>query len=211
MAGHPDGQGQLYVAKRAESTEYVLSYDGEWVQVRLGRAVLHFCALSIMAKPGADTVGRVTSLAAATDADANALAMGCAENKHNNKSVMPWPSHHNLLAVMQGNRQGQGRQHYTSGEVYTGAFVNNMRQGFGRMEYANGDVYEGFWEADRRDGAGRLLDKGGDVVFEGSFINGVREGQGCLLRISKVRVVDVVPLHSVVPSGSALLGVMLFA
>jgi hypothetical protein len=93
---------------------------------------------------------------------------------------------------VQGARHGHGTQHFPNGEVYTGSFAQNKRQGYGRMAYANGDVYEGFWEGDRRDGAGRLLDRGGDVVFEGSFINGVREGQGCLLRLSKVPHLKVI-------------------
>lgn len=87
---------------------------------------------------------------------------------------------------LQGVRHGQGTQHCTNGEVYTGDFAAGERHGIGRMQYSNGDVYEGQWVHGRRDGAGRLVNSGGDVIFEGRFINGMREGQGRALRVSKV-------------------------
>lgn len=92
-----------------------------------------------------------------------------------------------VLSGVQGARHGQGMQHYATGECYSGSFAHNKRQGFGCMRYANGDVYEGHWQGDRRDGAGRLLDRSGDVVFEGRFIGGLREGQGCRLDLAKVQ------------------------
>lgn len=75
---------------------------------------------------------------------------------------------------------------YATGETYTGEFAANERHGIGRMQYINGDLYEGQWVHGRRDGAGRLVNKAGDVIFQGSFIGGMREGQGCMLRASKV-------------------------
>lgn len=84
-------------------------------------------------------------------------------------------------------RHGQGTQYFANGEVYCGGFCNNERHGWGRMEFLDGSVFEGSWARGRRHGAGRVVNKNEDVVFDGTFVDGQREGQGCLLLISQVR------------------------
>jgi hypothetical protein len=87
---------------------------------------------------------------------------------------------------LQGRRHGHGTYFYANGEVYCGDFQDDQRHGFGRMQYQNGDVYEGWWEHDHTYGPGRLASKDADVIFEGMFVNGRREGLGTLLCISRV-------------------------
>jgi hypothetical protein len=87
---------------------------------------------------------------------------------------------------LQGKRHGHGSYYYANDEVYTGDFDNDERHGLGRMQYRNGDVYEGCWERGHRCGPGRLTNSDSDVIFEGLFVNGCREGLGTLLCISRV-------------------------
>ena len=38
-----------------------------------------------------------------------------------------------------------GRFEYTNGNLYTGAWENDVKFGFGTLKWANGDVYTGEW------------------------------------------------------------------
>jgi len=100
-----------------------------------------------------------------------------------------------------GKRTGYGTYTYPSGNQYVGSWLDGIRTGEGIYKYANGEVYKGFWDKDLRCGFGILnrLDglvytgnwkdgaengfgklEGTNEIFEGTFVNGLKEGEGVL-------------------------------
>ncbi len=58
-------------------------------------------------------------------------------------------------------RHGSGRLEYFNGNVYDGAWQEDMRHGYGTLTYATGEVYEGAWANDKK-GARRHYCGGGE-------------------------------------------------
>ena len=67
-----------------------------------------------------------------------------------------------------------------NGERYAGYFLSGLREGYGSQIYANLDNYEGRWERDVWNGWGRHISPQRSEVYEGSFVNGQRHGNGHL-------------------------------
>ena len=71
---------------------------------------------------------------------------------------------------------------YKDGTFYSGEWMNEKRNGEGIQKYKNDserEFYDGSWKNDFEDGAGYLVYKNGDK-YEGSFVQGLREGKGVL-------------------------------
>ena len=66
---------------------------------------------------------------------------------------------------------GQGTYKYTSGNVYSGEWVNGMMQGFGKMVYADGSSYEGTWSNNLMHGDGVYIDAD-KITWTGIFVEG---------------------------------------
>jgi hypothetical protein len=67
-----------------------------------------------------------------------------------------------------------------NGERYAGYFLSGLREGYGSQIYADLDNYEGRWERDVWNGWGRHSSPQRSEVYEGSFVNGQRHGNGHL-------------------------------
>jgi hypothetical protein len=80
---------------------------------------------------------------------------------------------------------GSGRMIYSTGDVYDGNFKLGKKQGDGFMVYANGDIYQGSWNENLFDGQGYFSFDHGRKNYEGSWINGLKDGFG------KIEIIEV--------------------
>lgn len=99
-----------------------------------------------------------------------------------------------------GEMHGVGVYTYSSGDVYSGSFANDMMDGKGKFTCQNtdeyigefkqdmkhgqgkycwndGEVYEGTWKEDAMDGEGQMTYANGDF-YKGSFSDNRRHGFG---------------------------------
>mmetsp|Transcript_19509 Transcript_19509/g.64693 ORF Transcript_19509/g.64693 Transcript_19509/m.64693 type:complete len:357 (-) Transcript_19509:3501-4571(-) len=79
--------------------------------------------------------------------------------------------------IVDGKKQGKGIMKYRNGDIYTGAWKNNMMNGEGTMVYTNGEKYHGEWINDRRNGKGTHHFKD-TSRYEGEFFNDDMHGLG---------------------------------
>ncbi|HNV48326.1 MAG TPA: hypothetical protein PKJ16_14880, partial [Spirochaetota bacterium] len=63
---------------------------------------------------------------------------------------------------------GQGTLAYSSGDTYTGFFVNGERSGFGTYAFLRGDTYTGQWRKDEKNGRGIYRFVNGES-YDGEF------------------------------------------
>jgi len=66
---------------------------------------------------------------------------------------------------------GQGIYKFTSGNTYSGDWVNGVMTGFGKMVYADGSQYEGQWCNNLMDGEGCYVDAD-KITWNGIFVEG---------------------------------------
>jgi hypothetical protein len=101
------------------------------------------------------------------------------------------------------SRSGHGFERLSDGSQYEGSFVDNARNGLGTMLYIDGSKYEGNWQHEHWHGHGTFTsadgsaiegtfiqgiihghgterDANGQLLYEGDWVNGIREGQGLL-------------------------------
>ena len=87
-------------------------------------------------------------------------------------------------AIYQGNfdnghASGQGQYTYPDGSVYEGNFRDDKQDGRGNLKLKTGESYEGEFHENVYHGIGKLVTA--TSTYEGSFVNGKREGQGVLV------------------------------
>ena len=70
-----------------------------------------------------------------------------------------------------------GRQDYSSGDYYIGAFFDDLREGYGEYYWNDGDVYSGYWSNGNRDGYGMQEFINGNYYL-GYYKNDSRYGYG---------------------------------
>ena len=80
-------------------------------------------------------------------------------------------------------RHGKGVAKFKSGKedsrTYDGEWKRSMRDGVGTETWPNGDTYNGDWKLDKFHGTGVL--KTGSSKYAGSFVEGEKEGYGCMV------------------------------
>ena len=81
------------------------------------------------------------------------------------------------IAILDGNRNGQGTLIWPNGTTYTGEFKDGKRYGQGTMNYASGETYTGGWRDGNLNGQGTLIWPNGDEYI-GEFKDSKRNGQG---------------------------------
>ena len=79
-----------------------------------------------------------------------------------------------------GIPRGQGKTHFTGGDVYDGHHKDGAPNGQGKMIYSDGDIYKGNWEDGLPQGQGKTTFTSGDV-YEGQHENGIPNGQGKMI------------------------------
>ena len=62
-------------------------------------------------------------------------------------------------------RKGIGKKVYANGDIYEGAWANDMFNGQGRFDHADGDVYEGFWKNSKAHGQGIYISRNGSCYI----------------------------------------------
>lgn len=77
-------------------------------------------------------------------------------------------------------REGEGRLTYKNGNEYVGQFRRSKFHGIGTMTYATGDRYTGHWSEDLPNGFGKYHFKSGER-YEGNFLNGKFHGEGTMI------------------------------
>jgi len=77
-----------------------------------------------------------------------------------------------------GEMHGEGTWRFLDHE-YTGTFVHGCKEGEGEMRYFSGNVYRGAWKNDLPEGRGLLTYPSGDQ-YEGEFHRGAKEGAGIM-------------------------------
>ena len=77
-----------------------------------------------------------------------------------------------------GNRQGEGKMTWKSGNSYKGPFVDNKFHGEkGVYQWVDGDIYDGAWKNGERHGKGIFKNADGTVEFL-NYDNGEGKGEG---------------------------------
>jgi len=77
---------------------------------------------------------------------------------------------------MNGFIHGEGVYSWPDDKSYTGNYHFNKKEGWGMMFWNNSGIsYEGSWSDGKQNGWG-IVKMNGDVVFEGRFLDGRREG-----------------------------------
>ena len=79
--------------------------------------------------------------------------------------------------IMNGKRNGKGKQTFADGEVYEGDFKDDKMNGKGKFTCTDGEVFEGDFKDDERNGKGKSTFASGDV-YEGSWKDGEITGKG---------------------------------
>ena len=68
---------------------------------------------------------------------------------------------------------GEGVLAYSNGDVYDGAWKNNLRDGRGKFTCKkDGYIYDGAWGRGRKSGIGSITMPGTNDVFKGEFMDG---------------------------------------
>ncbi|CDW74102.1 UNKNOWN [Stylonychia lemnae] len=80
-------------------------------------------------------------------------------------------------------RDGRGRQIWSSGEVFDGFWKNGSRNGYGRYVYVSGNYCIGEWKDGKINGYGKYYYKSGSS-YEGQWVNHKSEGLGLYKWIS---------------------------
>ena len=99
-----------------------------------------------------------------------------------------------------GERHGQGKMTYDSGNYYEGGFVNDQFEGDkGIYHWADGDEYEGSWKDGERHGVGIFRSADGTTEYS-TYENGAAKGDGVSFapdRKSANKTVDGVKKHEI--------------
>lgn len=74
-----------------------------------------------------------------------------------------------------GVREGEGVYTWPSGQRYVGHYERGKRVGYGELTFSDGRIYKGNWLDDKREGQGVELDREGEVLYEGKYVNGEPE------------------------------------
>jgi len=82
-------------------------------------------------------------------------------------------------------KEGDGTFWYTDGNIYTGAFKDDVKHGFGKLLYRPGTLveesYEGMFDRGVRHGHGKYIYKAqSGITYEGCWHRGLRHGKGML-------------------------------
>ena len=92
------------------------------------------------------------------------------------------PINHTKLKILREWNNCIGRYESSTGIIYEGEFKNGLRDGQGKTINPNGNSYEGEWRNNLRHGKGvfkwKIPDKEYNQEYEGSYVNGVRDGLG---------------------------------
>ena len=56
--------------------------------------------------------------------------------------------------------------------------MHNKKNGRGRVQYQDGTIFEGNFKDDRPNGFGKMTSR--DYTYEGSFVDGLKNGNGNL-------------------------------
>ena len=74
---------------------------------------------------------------------------------------------------------GEGKYFFPSGTTYSGELLNGLRHGYGKFESKKDDIiYEGYWKNGLKNGLGTMKKKGG--TYEGNWKDGFIDGKGKL-------------------------------
>ena len=88
-----------------------------------------------------------------------------------------------------GDRQGNGKMTYSSGNTYEGGFVNNKyHTDKGIYKWADGDYFEGPWKEGERDGAVCIYIKADGGVEYSAYVSGQATGEGLFWEPDRVTV-----------------------
>eukprot|EP00932_Pfiesteria_piscicida_P015067 SRR837773.27044.p1 GENE.SRR837773.27044~~SRR837773.27044.p1 ORF type:complete len:246 (-),score=33.84 SRR837773.27044:8-700(-) len=92
--------------------------------------------------------------------------------------------------LLGGRRHGRGVWSSDT-EHYSGQWLRDQRDGFGKQVWQDGRVYEGQFKAGKFHGHGRMEWRmpAGLMVYEGQYVDDLKEGQGryCLARPPRLR------------------------
>ena len=76
-----------------------------------------------------------------------------------------------------GNKSGNGKMYYVSGNSYDGSWVNNKINGKGKFTFKNGAEYNGEFKNDTYEGNGEFKRVNGET-YKGSWVSGKKSGYG---------------------------------
>ena len=76
-----------------------------------------------------------------------------------------------------GNRSGNGKMNYVSGNIYNGSWVDNKMSDKGKFTLKNGAEYNGEFKNDTYEGNGEFKWANGDI-YNGDWVSGKKSGYG---------------------------------
>ena len=111
-------------------------------------------------------------------------------NASNAKGYLPLAGEQSYTGeLVDGRRQGTGKNAYKDGSVYDGEWVNGLRHGTGRYSSGvDGSVYFGSWFNNQQHGNAAVTNADGSI-FEGEFKEGEPfNGKGTVINRDGVKV-----------------------
>jgi hypothetical protein len=88
---------------------------------------------------------------------------------------------------LNGKRHGDGKYIAQNGDLYEGEFYNGMFEGYGIYYFKSGKVYEGYWESNKFHGFGQLFAESGELEKQGDWENGVLVFAGTEEEVEQLR------------------------
>ena len=79
--------------------------------------------------------------------------------------------------MLNGLREGRGKQQWADGSFYDGYWKNNYADGFGRLIHSDGEMYEGEWKNDKAQGNGTFYHVNG-TKYTGEWLDDKQHGKG---------------------------------
>lgn len=167
-----------------------LGTDEHGTRIKIFTAELN-CAHSLKAKLGSfrytgETIAAAdaedTTTEMVTEAEGIGGHLKSGRSRHGHGEVRYDSGSHYVGQWSRGKRQGNGKFVFACGDVYDGEWLGGMYNGKGRYSSVDSEghalEYDGDWVRDKMEGHGRYIYKSSGDVYEGSFVNGFREGFG---------------------------------
>ena len=125
-----------------------------------------------------------TTVMAVTNDEGVAGHLASGRSRHGQGQIRYDTGSHYVGGWVRGKRSGTGKMEFACGDCYEGGWFRGMYNGYGKYISSTSDEYEGEWRADKMEGRGKITHYETGDVWEGTFVDGKKEGVGTLTSAS---------------------------